>query len=313
MPRTDFFTPYTTSELIDIDRAVRSLTLCAESRSIGADIPIVRARFSSDGRVAVACERFRDPNRCRLRIFDARTGARYDSHHDDVPESCQFAFTHRDQDLIVTGLGTGAEILERPVWQPAGHAKEVWGLCFSRDGRTLISSSDDHMIKLWNMASGRVRQTLLGHESLVMSVAISPDGKLLASAGWDKTVRIWKLSDGTALATLIGHRDHVRAVAFSVDGTMLASGGNDWEIRLWGVATLKQLVAPLVDHVGCVNSLAFAKDGKTLFSSAGDKTIRLWDLETGRLRATWTASDMQGPWRSHPTARRLPPRCKMEN
>jgi serine/threonine protein kinase len=47
-PRTNLLTPYSQVELGDIERAVRSLTLRAKSRSIRANFPIVCARFAED-------------------------------------------------------------------------------------------------------------------------------------------------------------------------------------------------------------------------------------------------------------------------
>ena len=64
-----------------------------------------------------------------------------------------------------------------------GHKKEVWGLA-SSDGQTLVSSSDDGTLKLWDVASGLERKTLEGHGSLVAAVAYSPDaGFWLRPAG----------------------------------------------------------------------------------------------------------------------------------
>ncbi len=83
-----------------------------------------------------------------------------------------------------------------PITRLAGHSKEVWGLAYTPDGTTLISSSDDHSIKLWDSRDGGLQTTLAGHDSLVAAVAVSPDGLLLASAGFDMTVRLWDLPGG---------------------------------------------------------------------------------------------------------------------
>jgi WD40 repeat protein len=57
----------------------------------------------------------------------------------------------------------------------------------------VASGSQDHTIRLWDLAGRHLIGSLAGHTDGVLSVAFSPDGKTLASGSADKTVRLWNL------------------------------------------------------------------------------------------------------------------------
>ena len=157
----------------------------------------------------------------------------------------------------------------------------VSNVAFSPDGNTLATGSwDDSMIRLWDVATGQLKSTLMGHGDRVYSVAFSPDGTTLASGSEDQTVRLWYVATEQLKTILEGHTDAVNSVAFSPDGNTLASG--DWEksVRLWDIAT-EQLTATLMGHTDGVNSVAFSPDGGTLASGGYDGTVWLWDARTG--------------------------------
>src|SRR5205823_155659 len=89
--------------------------------------------------------------------------------------------------LILLGAGgllgiesRGAAADEQKPATLQGHSKAVLSVAFSPDGKTLASASADHTIKLWDVASAKVRATLQ-HTRQVLCVAFSPDGKTLAS------------------------------------------------------------------------------------------------------------------------------------
>ena len=65
-------------------------------------------------------------------------------------------------------------------------------LAFSPDGQTLVSGHGNHVVVLWDVATGMRLQTLRGHTDEVRGVAFSPDGSTLASSGTDGILRLWK-------------------------------------------------------------------------------------------------------------------------
>merc|ERR1711998_453912 len=83
----------------------------------------------------------------------------------------------------------------------SGHSNTVTSVCYSPDGKTLASGSDDETVRIWDVMSGGCVHVLNGHSSNVNSVCYSPDGKTLASGSKDKTVRIWDVLSGECVST----------------------------------------------------------------------------------------------------------------
>jgi WD40 repeat protein len=176
------------------------------------------------------------------------------------------------------------------------HGGTVDAVALSPDGKTLASSGDDRLIRLWDPASGKALGTLEGHAGAVRCLAFSPDGKALASGGADKLIRLWDMTaagwPGTKPVQAAGHVAAVVSLAFSPDGKALYSGSLDGTVRTWDPATGKERSRfEPGDRVqglsGKVMSIALAPGGKLLacahrtdyFPFKG--TVRLWDVSAG--------------------------------
>ena len=183
-----------------------------------------------------------------------------------------------------------------PIGRPARRARRrrlLPGLLSRR--RTLATGSYDRTVKLWDVATRRLKTTLTGHTNWVFSVAFAPDGASLASGGHDKTVRIWDAGDRPG----DGHdwpgtrpRFGLSPSRPTVNKSLLASGGADQLVLVWDLRT-RALRARLEGHKGMVRALSFAPDGATLATGGEDGEVRLWDTTSGRLRAALAGhSDM---------------------
>jgi len=121
-----------------------------------------------------------------------------------------------------------------------GHTDRVNSVAFSKDGKHIVSGSDDQTIRVWDAETGEVVVgPLKGHTNWVNSVAFSQDGKHIVSGSSDHTIRVWDAETGeVVVGPLKGHTDWVNSVAFSQDGKHIVSGSSDKTIRVTNLLPL---------------------------------------------------------------------------
>ena len=85
----------------------------------------------------------------------------------------------------------------------------------SPNGKCLATASSDKIVKIWNLASGELMQTLVGHTEGVSDLEFTPNSKYIASCSDDMTIRIWNLQNGELLRILKGHTFHVNSIKFN--------------------------------------------------------------------------------------------------
>jgi len=181
-----------------------------------------------------------------------------------------------------------------PLMTFTDHAKVIWAVCWSPDGRYIASASDDGTSHVWNVTT---RQRVLSYHSGIQpaqsddgaySVAWLPDSSGIAVGFADGTAQTVNLAnrrqtglyDSAAGGDLSGH---LYAVSFSPDGRYLALGGffSD-DIQIFDLET-KRRIRDLSGHTDSVWSLAWSHNGRSLASGSADATARVWDWQSGKL------------------------------
>lgn len=215
-------------------------------------------------------------------------------------------------------LVSGSEVGEILIYNVASHrlirkmqsASRVYGLAFSRDGKTLAASGLEKTLELWDPQTGRRLKKLVGHTDDVYTIAFTPDGKTLVSGSEDGTFKLWDVASGKLLRTILSvapsapssgiilahggkTKPPVYCVVFSPDGRLVASAaGQDPNtghatpgtsvVKIWD-ATTKAELRTLDLQKDKVTTVAFSPDGQKIAAAAFDNVVKVWDVSSGKL------------------------------
>jgi RNA polymerase sigma factor (sigma-70 family) len=156
-----------------------------------------------------------------------------------------------------------------------------------------------HLIRLWDVVTGKEQHQLNGHRSYVLDMAFSPDGRFFVTAGEkapvDKLIDqvfVWETATGDRVAALPdGLPIGACAVAFSRDGRFLATALPAGVIRLWEVATWT-VQNEFTGHRDRPTTLTFAPGGQ-LLSGSLDTTVLAWDIRPPRVAVS---ASLESAW-----------------
>ena len=86
----------------------------------------------------------------------------------------------------------------------SGHSGGIPGLAFSPDGKLLVSTCKDHVVRIWDPGTGRIVRELRGFAAPPQSVNFDPGGHFLATTEYTSpgTVKLWDARSGEQISTV---------------------------------------------------------------------------------------------------------------
>ncbi len=163
----------------------------------------------------------------------------------------------------------------------AKHDNGVLSASFSPDGSRLLTSSSDHIARIWDVANGEDVASLTGHTAAVFDASFSADGRRVVTASVDRTARIWNAETGAELLRLDGHTDRVLSASFNSDGSRVVTASDDHTARVWNAQTGEEM-ARIDGHEDRVYCASFSPDDTRILTCSGDRTASVWDGRTHR-------------------------------
>jgi WD40 repeat protein len=141
----------------------------------------------------------------------------------------------------------------------------------------------DHMIRIFDMDSLRLKHEWRAHVNSVFSLRYSPDGNFLFSGSRDARLKVWDVQAGYMQVTeIVAHMYAINHIEFSPDGKHFVTCSMDKSIKVWDLEELKLLkVIDKARHAGhgtSVNKLLWTSYQSRLLSASDDRSVSAWDL-----------------------------------
>lgn len=183
----------------------------------------------------------------------------------------------------------------------AAHRGAINEMLISSDAATVVTVSDDTLVRSWTLPQWQAKHTNDGHVMPIPAAAQHPTTPLVATAGADATIQVWDPVNGERGA-MFQADGALRDVAFSPDGQLLA-GLSDRSLIVWQLVTGRPLYR--TSAIGSADELAFTPDGRSIVLKVGSDKLHFFNPTDGQVQTEWKMDAPFSEFQFAPDGQRL--------
>lgn len=180
--------------------------------------------------------------------------------------------------------GTSANNNSQAVMTFEGHTSNVTSLAFQIENKWMVTSSEDGMVKVWDIRAPSVQRNYK-HNCPVNEVVIHPNQGELILCDQDGNIRIWDLGENQCTHHLIPEDDvPINSLSVASDGSMLVAGNNKGNCYVWNMQNNRDITSlepstKFRSHSKYITRVVLSTDMKHLATCSADHTARIWSTE----------------------------------
>ena len=149
----------------------------------------------------------------------------------------------------------------------------------SPDGILIALGGPGKIVRVFNVADGKLLYELKKHTDWITALEFSPAGSRLATGDRSGGILLWDSANGGTAGSFAEHKDSITALSWRGDGALLASSSEDGQIIVWNVSDGFPVSTVGKAHGGKgVMSVVFGPNG-LLYSVGRDSTYRVWSAD----------------------------------
>jgi len=121
-----------------------------------------------------------------------------------------------------------------------GHVGLVRSARFVDGSARLLTTGADGAVRMWDSASGQLRQVYSGSAQFLADATLDPSRKMIIAGGADGLIRFWNAATGRALWTLKVHKSYVVGIHFEANDIITRGFGG--EVARWTLPDSQQII-----------------------------------------------------------------------
>ncbi|TDI66322.1 MAG: WD40 repeat domain-containing protein [Bacteroidetes bacterium] len=206
-----------------------------------------------------------------------------------LPKSAIFDLKQVDSRLLVSTADGSVFVIdleELRILEQLNHSgKSARCISINIESEEFAVGYSDHMVRIFDINTYRLKYELAGHTNSVFTVAYHPKQPMLLSGGRDAHLKMWSIEDNYSLQeSVVAHMYAINHLEFSPNGQLFVTCSMDKSIKVWNAQEFKLLKVIDKDryagHGTSVNKLYWSPYNQQLASCSDDRTISIWDLKT---------------------------------